>query len=37
MNNDIKVGIGSNALKAAKEKYNFAKQAGKLLKLYETV
>ena len=34
---DIKLEMGKNALRAAKEKYNFGKQAEKLLKVYEEI
>lgn len=34
---DIKLEMGQNALRAAQEKYNFAKQAEKLLKVYEEI
>lgn len=36
-NKDIRLEMGHNALTAASEKYNFAKQAEKLLKVYEEI
>ena len=34
---DIKLEMGQNALRAAQDKYNFGKQAEKLLKVYEEI